>query len=222
MLVQCTRGPTSTQVGDNTYYFDIDEHGRAVAEVWNQKHADALTSVVWYRVVEKDPQPLVLTSIEPTTVELNSPDFALVCTGTGFAKDSYIVFADQVEPINFVSSEEISTIVKPSLGWGAVTVPVKVRDYAGEETAALDFTFTEAVGATQASATAPGPDPIPVTEITGIGATTASKLSSAGITDARQIAALTPDQAQALDDELGLGGRITRDDWIGQAKALIG
>jgi predicted flap endonuclease-1-like 5' DNA nuclease len=64
--------------------------------------------------------------------------------------------------------------------------------------------------------------PIAVTEITGIGAAIASKLADNGITDARQIAKMTPDDAAALDDKLGLGGRVTRDDWIGQAKALVG
>jgi len=55
-----------------------------------------------------------------------------------------IVFADEDEPIEFISDTEVTTIITLSLPWGAVTVPVKVRNADGQESAALDFTFTEA------------------------------------------------------------------------------
>ena len=81
---------------------------------------------------------MTLTSIDPTTAVLNDPDLTLHCYGTAFTPSSTIYFADQPEPITFVSAEEVTTIVKPSLPWGAVTVPVRVDD-----SAPLDFTFTE-------------------------------------------------------------------------------
>jgi hypothetical protein len=84
------------------------------------------------------PEPATLTSIDPNTAVLNDPDFTLTCTGSGFTPASTIFFADQPEPIVYVSAEEITTIVKPSLPWGAVTVPVRVDD-----SEPLDFTFTE-------------------------------------------------------------------------------
>lgn len=84
-----------------------------------------------------------LTSLDPATAELNSPDFPLRCLGTNFTASSVIMFAGQPEPIVFVSPEEITTIVKPSLPWGPATLPVLVKQ-GTYETAALDFTFTEA------------------------------------------------------------------------------
>ena len=69
-----------------------------------------------------------LTSLDPNTAVLGSEDFTLRCLGTNFTEESVINFAGQPEPIVFVSAEEITTIVKPSLGWGAVTVPVCVQN----------------------------------------------------------------------------------------------
>lgn len=143
MLIECTYGPVTTEVMGTSYHFTPDEFGRCVAEVYDRKHIEALTAVVHYRPVQKEPVQLTLTSLEPATAELGSADVTMVCTGTGFAPDSVIVFAGQLEPIVFMSTEQISTVVKPSLGWGAVSVPVLVRDYAGGETDELDFTFTE-------------------------------------------------------------------------------
>jgi hypothetical protein len=85
-----------------------------------------------------------LTSLDPNTAVLGSEDFTLRCLGTNFTEESVIVFAGQFEPIVFVSAEEITTIVKPSLGWGVVTVPVSVQNPGPQMTPSLDFTFTEA------------------------------------------------------------------------------
>jgi predicted flap endonuclease-1-like 5' DNA nuclease len=62
---------------------------------------------------------------------------------------------------------------------------------------------------------------VSVGEIAGIGPATEAKLAEVGITTARQIAELSEEDADKLDDELGLGGRIRRDDWVAQAKELI-
>jgi hypothetical protein len=236
MLVQCTYGPTVTEVGGTTYSFIPDEFGRAVATVHDERHVQLLTSVVHYRVVLKDPDELTLTSLDPATAELGGEDFVLRCLGAGFGPDSVIFFAGQPEPIVFVSTEEITTIVKPSLGWGAVTLPVYVRRYDLAVTDPLDFTFTEPVVVEE---DLPDEDPdetegydagddgedvgkIPLTEINGIGKGTAAKLEAMGIDDARQIAKWSAKKAKAIDDELGLNGRVERDNWVGQAKALAG
>ena len=90
------------------------------------------------------PEAPVLTSLDPNTAELNAPDITMHCHGTGFTAESVIVFAGQDEPIVFISANEITTGITLSLPWGAVTVPVSVRNADGQETASLDFTFTEA------------------------------------------------------------------------------
>lgn len=56
--------------------------------------------------------------------------------------------------------------------------------------------------------------------ITGVGPKLETTLNEAGIFHYWQIADLTEKQIDALDEKLSLKGRIARQDWIGQAKAL--
>lgn len=79
---------------------------------------------------------------------------------------------------------------------------------------------------------APAPEPAPVQpvresatpddlkQIKGVGPKLEEKLNALGITRYDQIAAWTEQDVQRVDDQLNFRGRITRDDWIGQAKAL--
>lgn len=62
--------------------------------------------------------------------------------------------------------------------------------------------------------------PDDLSKIKGIGPKLKEKLVASGIKTYAQLAALTPKQAQALDDQLGLQGRALRDDWVKQAKSL--
>ena len=57
-------------------------------------------------------------------------------------------------------------------------------------------------------------------KISGVGPAMEKKLNAAGIFHFWQVADLNKTQAQELDDEAGLGGRIERDDWVKQAKQL--
>lgn len=59
-------------------------------------------------------------------------------------------------------------------------------------------------------------------QISGVGPKLEKVLNGLGFWSYAQIAALTPEQIAWLDSELGFAGRIGRDDWIGQAKALSG
>jgi predicted flap endonuclease-1-like 5' DNA nuclease len=55
----------------------------------------------------------------------------------------------------------------------------------------------------------------------GVGPKLAERLNALGVTSFAQIAALTPEQAAALDAQLGtFQGRIHRDRWIEQAGFL--
>ncbi|MBB4190201.1 NADH-quinone oxidoreductase subunit E [Rhizobium aethiopicum] len=58
--------------------------------------------------------------------------------------------------------------------------------------------------------------------IAGIGPKLEQVLNTKGIRGFAEIAAWTDDDIARLDAELGLSGRIARDDWIGQAKVLAG
>lgn len=56
--------------------------------------------------------------------------------------------------------------------------------------------------------------------ISGIGPKLEQVLNARGISSYAQIATLSAADIARLDDELGFGGRIQRDDWVGQAKSL--
>jgi NADH-quinone oxidoreductase subunit E len=58
--------------------------------------------------------------------------------------------------------------------------------------------------------------------ISGVGPKLEKVLNGYGISTYAQIAALTAEEIDRIEDELGFKGRIERDDWIGQAKALSG
>jgi NADH-quinone oxidoreductase subunit E len=58
--------------------------------------------------------------------------------------------------------------------------------------------------------------------IKGIGPRNEGVLNSLGLYHYEQIAALTPANIAWLDAYLKFPGRIARDDWVGQAKALLG
>ena len=72
----------------------------------------------------------------------------------------------------------------------------------------------------------PAPAPAPsaaddLTRMKGVGPRLADRLNSVGVTSFAQIAALTPEDAEALDAKLGdFQGRIHRDRWIDQARFL--
>lgn len=58
--------------------------------------------------------------------------------------------------------------------------------------------------------------------ISGVGPKLEERLHELGITTFEQIAAWTADDIARLDEQLKFHGRIERDDWIGQARALLG
>ena len=57
-------------------------------------------------------------------------------------------------------------------------------------------------------------------KLAGLGPALEKKLNEAGITTFAQIAAWNANDVVEIDERLALKGRIERDDWIGQAKAL--
>ena len=66
-----------------------------------------------------------------------------------------------------------------------------------------------------------GPAQGPVTLLKGLGPKVAQRLAELGITTVGQVAALTDDDAAALDAQLGaFSGRMGRDRWLEQARFL--
>ncbi len=60
-----------------------------------------------------------------------------------------------------------------------------------------------------------------LTQLNGVGKVIANKLNDHGIT-LKQIAAWTDEDVHRVDEQLDLKGRIAREDWVAQAKALLG
>lgn len=60
-----------------------------------------------------------------------------------------------------------------------------------------------------------------LSQITGVGPALVKKLKAEGITTFAQIAALKKADIDALDEKIGARGRITRNAWVKQAKALM-
>jgi large subunit ribosomal protein L21 len=60
-----------------------------------------------------------------------------------------------------------------------------------------------------------------VTIIGGVGPALAKKLASVGVTSLTQIAVMDAAAMAKLDDELKLGGRTEREEWVEQAKELL-
>lgn len=61
-----------------------------------------------------------------------------------------------------------------------------------------------------------------LTRISGVGPVIVEKLAAEGITSFAQIAAFTADDIAAMDEKLNFKGRIERENWIEQAKELMG
>ena len=60
-----------------------------------------------------------------------------------------------------------------------------------------------------------------LTQLNGVGPVIAGKLNGLGITSFKQVAEMTADDVARIDAELNFKGRIEREDWINQAKALV-
>jgi NADH-quinone oxidoreductase subunit E len=67
-----------------------------------------------------------------------------------------------------------------------------------------------------------GGAPDDLTKIKGIGAKLEGKLNGFGVYYFRQIADWTDEEVAEMDKHLGFPGRIVRDQWREQAKALMG
>jgi small subunit ribosomal protein S2 len=68
----------------------------------------------------------------------------------------------------------------------------------------------------------PEGDPDDLKVIAGVGESLEEKLHDLGITKLSQIANFTGEDIEKIDEVLNFKGRITREDWIGQARGLIG
>lgn len=66
----------------------------------------------------------------------------------------------------------------------------------------------------------PESDPDDLTKLTGVGKSWAKKLNEQGIYNFSQIAEMTPEKLEELDEALNAKGKITKSGWIEEAKKL--
>ncbi len=68
---------------------------------------------------------------------------------------------------------------------------------------------------------APQGEPDNLKSLPGVGPKMVEKLNAYGIFHFNQLAAMSDEDVNEMDDALDLRGRATRDDWVGQAKQMI-
>jgi len=68
---------------------------------------------------------------------------------------------------------------------------------------------------------APRGAPDDLAKLTGVGPQMVKRLNEHGVFHYWQLAALTPEETEKLDHDLKLNGRLTRDNWVEQAKTLL-
>lgn len=116
-----------------------------------------------------------------------------------------------------------------------IDAPRRVEIIQGELSAMANAQDTAAAPLGTDAEAGPAPEPAPkpapapaassraddLTRIKGLGPKLAALLGEFGVTTFAQIAAWTPEEVERIDAKLGrFSGRITRDQWIDQAKLL--
>jgi predicted flap endonuclease-1-like 5' DNA nuclease len=112
-----------------------------------------------------------------------------------------------------------------------IDAPRGIESIQGEPAAMANAQATAAapLGTDEEASPAPEPEPTlaasgpadDLTRIKGLGPKLAALLGEFGITTFAQIAAWTPEEIERIDAKLGrFSGRITRDQWVEQAKLL--
>ena len=109
------------------------------------------------------------------------------------------------------TDEQVSSTDGPEIVEVAVTEPAATEAPAAAGDAEESAPLFEA----------PAGDPDDLKKIVGVGPVLEGKLQALGITRFDQIAAFKPEDVARIDERLNFKGRIDRDDWIGQAAALV-
>ena len=134
--------------------------------------------------------------------------------------------------IDKLEDEVAETVAKAKDSMGKVDLKARIarlsqeiEAVAGETSADIAKTAKKAAGKTSkavkaavAKAEAAADD---LSQITGVGPAMVAKLKEAGITRFAQIAEMKKAEAEALDAKIKARGRVLRDGWVKQAKALM-
>jgi len=113
-----------------------------------------------------------------------------------------------------LSSGAAASGIKAAVGTGSVASAAPVAAAKSEAKAKAAPAKAKAAAPTAAA----GADDLK--QLSGVGPALEKKLHAAGVTSFAQIAAWTDADVAATDEQLSLKGRIEREGWIAQAKAL--
>jgi len=119
-----------------------------------------------------------------------------------------------------LSSGAAASGIKAAVGTGSVAsaAPVAAAKPAAKAKAAPAKARAAPAKAKAAPAAAAGADDLK--QLSGVGPALEKKLHAAGVTSFAQIAAWTDADVAAIDEQLSFKGRIEREGWVAQAKAL--
>jgi small subunit ribosomal protein S2 len=104
---------------------------------------------------------------------------------------------------------------------GAVEEPVEEAVAAPATPVEAESSMLEAPAEAFELLTAPRGAPDDLAKLHGAGPQLVKKLNDGGVFHYWQVAAMTPEDAEKVDRDLKLNGRIVRDGWINQARGLL-
>ncbi len=135
------------------------------------------------------------------------------------------------QKLDKLEDEVAETVAKAKARVGNVDVKsriarltAEIEAVAGEAGADIAKTAKKAAGKASAAmkAAVAAPDAADdLSMISGVGPAMVKKLHAAGITSFAQIAGMKKAEAEALDAKIRARGRVIRDSWVKQAKALV-
>ncbi|KCZ86971.1 phasin family protein [Hyphomonas jannaschiana] len=135
--------------------------------------------------------------------------------------------ASKIEKLEDEVAETVASakdrVSKVDLKARIARLSAEIEAVAGETGADIAKTAKKAAGKTSKAMKAAVAMPEAsddLSQITGVGPAMVKKLNAAGIYSFAQLAALKKAEAEKLDEQIGARGRVTRDEWVKQAKAL--
>jgi len=169
-----------------------------------------LTRLLCASVAEPVAAPVAAPTAAPTPAPAATPEAQAPATEA--APDSAPAPATPA-----ASAEPASSVIKPSTalpGQQELSTRKGSWTYQGSDKPAAAAPLVSETPAAAAS----GSDDLK--KISGVGPALEKKLHAADVTSFAQIAAWSAEDVMRMDDVLSFKGRITRDDWIAQAKIL--
>lgn len=134
--------------------------------------------------------------------------------------DAEVAMRDAVDAVTHVMDEIVDeALAKPA---AAPRKPASARKRATPSSGKKEAEAPKMTVSGRPAALEKPAQPDDLKAISGVGPKLEKVLNGFGIWTYAQVAALDEAEIAWLDGELGFGGRIGRDDWTGQARALLG